>query len=357
MGRTLPDNGHLSDTLVVKDGTIVHNLISIPKFDRLGYTTVFTGGKGTVYDCEGNIIVTAELSSNDLYEFDIRDLYRSRAEQAYLSSFEPPTTLEVLHDRLAHRNKRSIRHAIRKNLIHLPKELAKSTKESSNRLCDACCRAKSTKYPKHRRKNRKLAPSLFTKTSIAEGGPQGMSDRNVNADINSNCSDTDSDNNSDDHLHSHSSSSFSLSPIGKPRDIATAKPVKNDIACIYTDIAGPYVEEGLKGERYYQTFIESDTKYCRIYVYATRDKAYDSLVDLLDTQLQAEGSRLIRYHSDGAKELLSRNIVKLLAEKHCKLTYSPAYTPELNAVVERNHRTLEESAHAILLHSGLPFIF
>ena len=335
----------------------MHNLISIPKFDRLGYTTVFTGGKGTVYDCEGNIIVTAELSSNDLYEFDIRDVYRSRAEQAYLSSFEPPTTLEVLHDRLAHRNKRSIRHAIRKNLIHLPKELAKSTKESSNRLCDACCRAKSTKYPKHRRKNRKLAPSLFTKTSIAEGGPQGMSDRNVNADINSNCSDTDSDNNSDDHLHSHSSSSFSLSPIGKPRDIATAKPVKNDIACIYTDIAGPYVEEGLKGERYYQTFIESDTKYCRIYVYATRDKAYDSLVDLLDTQLQAEGSRLIRYHSDGAKELLSRNIVKLLAEKHCKLTYSPAYTPELNAVVERNHRTLEESAHAILLHSGLPFIF
>ena len=88
LGRTLPDNGPLSDTLVVKDGTIVQNLISIPKFDRLGYTTVFTGGKGTVYDCEGNIIVTAELSSNDLYEFDIRDLYRSRAEQAYLSSFE-----------------------------------------------------------------------------------------------------------------------------------------------------------------------------------------------------------------------------------------------------------------------------
>ena len=105
LGRTLPDNGHLSDTLVVKDGSTVHNLISIPKFDRLGYTTVFTGGKGTVYDCEGNIIVSAELSSNNLYEFDIRDLYRSGEEQAYLLSFETPTTLEVLHDRLAHRNK------------------------------------------------------------------------------------------------------------------------------------------------------------------------------------------------------------------------------------------------------------
>ena len=212
LGRTLPDNGHLSDALVVKDGTTVHNLISIPKFDRLGYTTVFTGGKGTVYDCEGNIIVSAELSSNDLYEFDIRDLYRSREEQAYLSSFEPPTTLEVLHDRPAHRNKRSIRHAIRKNLIHIPKELAKSTKESSNRLCDACCRTKSTKYPKHRRKNRKLAseiPNNFTKTSISEGGPQDMSDRNENADINSNCSDTDSDDNSDNHLHVHSNFSSS----------------------------------------------------------------------------------------------------------------------------------------------------
>ena len=49
-----------------------------------------------MYDCEGNIIVTAKLSSNDLYEFDIRDLYRSRAEHAYLSTSEPLTTLEVL---------------------------------------------------------------------------------------------------------------------------------------------------------------------------------------------------------------------------------------------------------------------
>jgi hypothetical protein len=40
LGRTLADSGHLSNTLVVEYGTTVHNLISIPKFDRLGYATV-----------------------------------------------------------------------------------------------------------------------------------------------------------------------------------------------------------------------------------------------------------------------------------------------------------------------------
>ncbi len=54
---------------------------------------------------------------------------------------------------------------------------------------------------------------------------------------------------------------------------------------MYTDIHDAYFEKDLEGEHYYQTFIQSDTKYCWIYVYATWDKVYDSLVNLLDMQL------------------------------------------------------------------------
>ena len=37
-----------------------------------------------------------------------------------------------------------------------------------------------------------------------------------------------------------------------------------------------------------------------------------------------------------------------------QVLYSPPYAPKLNAVVERNHRTTFESAHAMLIHSTLP---
>ena len=71
-------------------------------------------------------------------------------------------------------------------------------------------------------------------------------------------------------------------------------------------------------------------------------------------QLKAENCSLRCYQSDGGKELISKNIVKFLSERGTKLIYSPPYTPELNAVPERNHRTIFESAHAMLLESGLP---
>ena len=41
----------------------------------------------------------------------------------------------------------------------------------------------------------------------------------------------------------------------------------------------------------------------------------------------------------------------------CRLIYTPPYTPELNAHIERNHRTVWESAFAMLIASSLPILF
>ena len=63
------------------------------------------------------------------------------------------------------------------------------------------------------------------------------------------------------------------------------------------------------------------------------------------------------YRSDGAKELISSDILKFLASQRTKLTYSPPYTAELNSLIERNYRTTFEMAHAMLLKANLPLIF
>ena len=47
----------------------------------------------------------------------------------------------------------------------------------------------------------------------------------------------------------------------------------------------------------------------------------------------------------------------MLAANGSKFLYAPPFSPTQNAIVERNHRTTFESAHAMLNDSGLPAIF
>jgi len=76
-GAVLPShakasNGVVQDALVCRDDELAKNLVSIPKLDRAGYTTIFSNGRGVVTDPQGNVVADAPLSHNDLYEFDIR---------------------------------------------------------------------------------------------------------------------------------------------------------------------------------------------------------------------------------------------------------------------------------------------
>ena len=132
---------------------------------------------------------------------------------------------------------------------------------------------------------------------------------------------------------------------------------ETDVPIMFTDLKGPIRTPGVHGELYYQAYMASHTKYVMCYFMQFKSSTVDTLKDLLEIQLPAEGSRLITYCADGAPELISRDIVRILSQHNCKIMYSPPYTHELNAVVERNHRTAFESGHAMLSASNLPTIF
>jgi transposase InsO family protein len=134
---------------------------------------------------------------------------------------------------------------------------------------------------------------------------------------------------------------------GRLRDIAAAKVTETDVPIMFTDLKGPIRTPGVHGELYYQAYMASHTKYVMCYFMQFKSSTVDTLKDLLEIQLPAEGSCLITYCADGAPELISRDIVRILSQHNCKIMYSPPYTHELNAVVERNHRTAFESGHAM----------
>ena len=76
LGRA--DAGILKNSLITESGDLNKNLISVPAFDRAGYTTVFKNGKGKVYDQDDKIIAEASLSDHtNLYELDIGTLTKT----------------------------------------------------------------------------------------------------------------------------------------------------------------------------------------------------------------------------------------------------------------------------------------
>ena len=305
------DAGILKNSLVAPIGFMRSSLVSIPTFDRNGCTTIFANGKGIITDRNGEVIAEANLSrTTNLYEFDIRTL-TEKAENApcetvMLASVKKDETLTRWHRRLGHRAERSIRNAFKKGLITGGKIDLEREEEKSD-ICDSCARAKSTKQSKKKRHN----------------------PVNILSDI----------------------------PMSNFRSIATAQPLKKEIPLIATDLKGPMRIHGHKGEVHVQSFIECDTKFLRVYFMKAKSEASKNLQDLLEVQLASEGSHLGCYHADGAKELISQEITRLLTKSQTRMTYSPPYTAEMNSTIERNHRTLHEAAFAMLIQSHLGTVF
>ena len=340
--------GVLKDAIVVEDKIIPISLASLPQFDKAGYETVIKNGKATVSK-HGKILFTASLTNRNLYEFDVTPLLSDNEVSALLGSAHVEENLDLWHRRLNHFNKRSICRAVKSNLITGVKITAVNELKDTHCLCDACARAKSTKYPKTRKTNNTI---IFSNNNDSDNNKAIFSNTNDSDEFENDESDLDDNSGTNNDLLIHNEPKYS-----NARDLAIARPLKQHIHLICTDTKGPFRIAGLKGEIYYQSFIEKSTKFLRQYFFTHKSDCFSNLKNLIDFDISAEGSTLHAYQADGAGELISKDIVKYLAERHIKVIYSPPYTARLNATPERNHRTVFEAGHAMLIDSGRPIIF
>lgn len=63
------------------------------------------------------------------------------------------------------------------------------------------------------------------------------------------------------------------------------------------------------------------------------------------------------FRSDNGTEFVNRQMAQLFSEQGIHHQRSCPYSPQQNGVVERKHRTLLNSARALMFHSGLPLKF
>ena len=288
------DLGVMQRVCIMEDNTLDMNLASVACFDKAGYRIVFEGGTGVVYDSEGNTIVEAQLI-DDLYIFDLRDTMAH--ERALLASSAPKEDLNLWHRRLGHRNKRDILAAVNKDLILEISKTAVARNSKPEPICDSCAKSRCSRVAFHRDGRKSTALNVL-------------------------------------------------------------KPISMEIKRISTDIKGPLGIAGPKREVYYQSFIDNSTKWIYAYFMEYRSQALDNARHLVEKQLPVEYGVphvvVRQYLSDGAPELISSDILALMHGRGTQVCWSPPYTPEMNAVVERSHQTIFNMGYAMLLEAVVP---
>ena len=251
-----------------------------------------------------NIIATAPLGADNSYKFNLSDIagaehkaLTAQEDKAMLGSAAPPMDLDLIHQRMGHRNKRDLAAALGQGkMTGLP-----PMKNKKTGVCSDCAKAKSTR------------------ASIG-------------------------------HAHEDSKSRKNIERL-------TLAPRESIVQRINTDLKGPMSVAGYHGELYMQLFTASNTKWRTAFCFKSKDIAAANWETLVDVQLASEGQRVLEYHSDGAPELISKRIVIFSAARKCKVSYSPAYTPELNGLAEISNKIIWESAFSMLLACALPYTF
>ena len=285
--------GLLTDVAIVNDMELMDNIVSIAKLDACGFKTVFGNNEAIIYDKDDNMLFCCKMDASRSYRVPLNILIGHTVEHVKLASAKPMEDGKLIHKRLGHRCMRDLHNGLTNSLFTGQPNF----KLERLPLCESCVRAKSSRMSYNRGQMSKIHRGNF---------------------------------------------------VGKP-----IVPIENTIRKIVTDIKGPFSVPGYNKDKYFQIFTEKDTKFMHVYSMPSKSDALSNLNSLLD-ELHLLKQSVICYHADGAPELISDSIKKVLQLSGCRLSYSPPYTPQLNGQAERMNQTVWNMAYTLLLDCSIP---
>ena len=290
----------LEDVIICGNEKLQTSCISIPRLDIQGFTTVFNDRSGKIYDPNGRLVVEAPMIDG-LYRFNADELtrintsfIRSTGPESlnHLGSSHPQKTLAYWHNKLGHRANITLIRLQRQGLLP-GVQISPAPSDSEVKAMPLCSQCQIAKHDRHALK-------------------------------------------------------YKDSPHYVPRTLKNL----NKGQMISTDLKGPFRIKGVENdERYYQGFICMRTHYLWCYFLQSKNTVYENLQQLY-TQV---GSTFSHYHADGGSELISTKVYEFLLSRGIHMSHTAPYCKEGNGIIERSHRTVFESAHAMLLYSRLNF--
>jgi len=123
---------------------------------------------------------------------------------------------------------------------------------------------------------------------------------------------------------------------------------------IHTDVWGPSPTLSLGGRKYYVTFTDDCTRFTKLEVLRTKDKAFKAYKSFSAWAQTQHGVHIKRLRSDCSGEFTSNQFTSYLREQGTERRLTTADTPQHNGVAESLNRRLLERTHAILHQADLP---
>lgn len=123
---------------------------------------------------------------------------------------------------------------------------------------------------------------------------------------------------------------------------------------VHVDLWGSYATENLCSTKYMLTIVEDYSRVTWTYLLDSKEKIYEvfhTYIKMVQTQF---GRTLKMVRSDHGSEFMNYRFKRMLDSFGILVQNSCVYTPQQNGIVERKHRTLLDSARALMFQAELP---
>ena len=112
--------------------------------------------------------------------------------------------------------------------------------------------------------------------------------------------------------------------------------------------------KSIGGSRYFITFIDDHSRYCRCYFMRYKSQALEKLKEF-KAEVEKESNHVIEaLRADRGGEYTSEEFLTYLKENGIRKEFTAAHSPQQNGTAERFNRTLMEAAKSMLIHAKLP---
>lgn len=126
---------------------------------------------------------------------------------------------------------------------------------------------------------------------------------------------------------------------------------------IHSDVCGPMPTTAYDGSKYFVTFTDDFSRASMVYFIKHKSEVLAKFKEYAAMAEALHGTRIAKLRVDNGGEYTSNEFKQFCKASGILISYTVAYTPEMNSVSERLNQTLQGKARCMLLTSGLDHKF
>ena len=139
----------------------------------------------------------------------------------------------------------------------------------------------------------------------------------------------------------------------KPFPKKAANSTDEPFDIVVSDVCGPIQVESVGGSKYFVTFIDVFTRYCKVYFIKNKSDVAGKVTEYIENVKTKFGRTPKTLRTDRGGEYMSGSVQEYLKKEGIEFQCTVGYSPQQNGIAERKNRSLVEVARTMLNDSNL----